>query len=92
MSLALLISTINFAAVKHQNQRRKDPQQTPYINHPIGVADILANEAGVTDDLIVLQAAILHDTVEDTETTFEEIEGLFGKEVAQVVREVKKNR
>lgn len=92
MSLALLISTINFAAVKHQNQRRKDPQQTPYINHPIGVADILANEAGVTDDLIVLQAAILHDTVEDTETTFEEIEGLFGKEVVQVVREVKKNR
>ncbi|CAF5179916.1 unnamed protein product, partial [Rotaria magnacalcarata] len=40
---------IQFAAYKHRFQKRKDPDQTPYINHPIGVAHILSNEAGVND-------------------------------------------
>ncbi|XP_066270772.1 guanosine-3',5'-bis(diphosphate) 3'-pyrophosphohydrolase MESH1-like [Branchiostoma lanceolatum] len=82
-----LIECMNFAAVKHKNQRRKDPDKTPYINHPIGVAYILMKEGGVTD-VQVLQGALLHDTVEDTETTFEEIEELFGSEVRGIVAEV----
>ncbi|XP_035901972.1 guanosine-3',5'-bis(diphosphate) 3'-pyrophosphohydrolase MESH1 [Anopheles stephensi] len=77
---------MNFAAEKHRMQRRLDPEETPYINHPIGVAYILT-EAGITD-LEVLQAALLHDTVEDTDTTFEEIESLFGPNVRSIVQEV----
>ena len=103
-----LMECVNFAAIKHRNQKRKDSAETPYINHPIGtfwksteifdpvsffvnwlsgVARILTKEAGVTD-LAVLQAALLHDTVEDTDTTFEELESHFGKVVTDIVREV----
>ncbi|XP_058812281.1 guanosine-3',5'-bis(diphosphate) 3'-pyrophosphohydrolase MESH1 isoform X2 [Topomyia yanbarensis] len=78
---------INFAAVKHRNQRRLDSHKTPYINHPIGVAHILTTEGSVTD-FEVLQAALLHDTVEDTDTSFEEIEQNFGVTVRQLVQEV----
>ncbi|KAK3591086.1 hypothetical protein CHS0354_005483, partial [Potamilus streckersoni] len=49
-----IIRCANFAAIKHKNQRRKDEDQTPYINHPIGVAFILTDEAKVYD-LIVIQ-------------------------------------
>ncbi|XP_031179475.1 guanosine-3',5'-bis(diphosphate) 3'-pyrophosphohydrolase MESH1 [Sander lucioperca] len=83
----LLLETINFAAEKHRNQRRKDPEETPYINHPIGVARILTHEGGITD-IEVLQAALLHDTVEDTDTTPAEIEAKFGPIVARIVQEV----
>jgi (p)ppGpp synthase/HD superfamily hydrolase len=55
-----LISAVDFAAVKHKDQRRKDKFKTPYINHPIGVAYILSIEGGV-EDLQVLQAALLHE-------------------------------
>ena len=82
-----LMKAVDFAAKKHKDQRRKDPFATPYINHPIGVANILSQEAGI-EDLEVLQAALLHDTVEDTETTFEEIEDNFGREVRDIVDEV----
>ncbi|XP_068814539.1 guanosine-3',5'-bis(diphosphate) 3'-pyrophosphohydrolase MESH1 isoform X2 [Struthio camelus] len=84
---ARLLEAADFAARKHKAQRRKDPEGTPYINHPIGVARILTHEAGVTD-IVVLQAALLHDTVEDTDTTFSEIEEWFGEEVRRVVEEV----
>lgn len=77
---------IDFAARKHRDQRRKDPEKTPYINHPIGVACILA-DANITD-IKVLMAAILHDTVEDTDTTFDELEEHFGKTVSKIVAEV----
>ncbi|XP_077420789.1 guanosine-3',5'-bis(diphosphate) 3'-pyrophosphohydrolase MESH1 [Vanacampus margaritifer] len=83
----LLLETINFAAEKHRNQRRKDTEQTPYINHPIGVARILSHEAGITD-IVVLQAALLHDTLEDTDTNPEELETKFGQIVACIVQEV----
>ncbi|XP_066510808.1 guanosine-3',5'-bis(diphosphate) 3'-pyrophosphohydrolase MESH1-like [Hoplias malabaricus] len=83
----ILLETLNFAAEKHRNQRRKDPQATPYINHPIGVARILSHEGGITD-IEVLQAALLHDTVEDTDTTIEELEALFGSTVSRIVQEV----
>jgi len=85
--LAELIECVNFATLKHRNQRRMDVDATPYINHPIGVARILTAEGGVKD-LIVLQAALLHDTVEDTDTSFEELEEKFGKAVTAIVREV----
>jgi guanosine-3',5'-bis(diphosphate) 3'-pyrophosphohydrolase len=57
-----------FAARKHRLQKRKDADASPYINHPIEVAAILAGEGGVTD-VLTLAAAVLHDTLEDTETT-----------------------
>ena len=82
-----LLETIEFSAERHRNQRRKDAQASPYINHPIALATLLAATGGV-EDLIVLQAAILHDTVEDTETTNQELIDRFGKAVAGVVAEV----
>ncbi|CAL1603018.1 unnamed protein product [Knipowitschia caucasica] len=84
---ALLLEAANFAAEKHRKQRRKDTEQTPYINHPIGVARILSHEAGVTD-VCVLQAALLHDTVEDTDTSLSELESCFGPVVSRIVAEV----
>ncbi|PZV09101.1 MAG: phosphohydrolase [Leptolyngbya sp.] len=82
-----LLEALHFSATKHSAQRRKDKEASPYINHPIRVAQLLASEGGVTD-LVILQAAILHDTVEDTDTTPEEIERHFGPEVRRVVEEV----
>lgn len=82
-----LLKAISFAADKHRHQRRKDDEASPYINHPIAVATLLAEEGGVSDEAILLAAA-LHDTVEDTKTTFEELEEHFGSEVAGLVREV----
>ncbi|KAM9313122.1 guanosine-3',5'-bis(diphosphate) 3'-pyrophosphohydrolase MESH1 [Gastrophryne carolinensis] len=84
---AKLLEATHFAAEKHRRQRRKDVDETPYINHPIGVARILSYEAGI-NDLAVLQAALLHDTVEDTDTTFQEIEEKFGQEVRKIVEDV----
>ncbi|KAJ7994776.1 hypothetical protein DPEC_G00252980 [Dallia pectoralis] len=83
----ILLDTVNFAAEKHRNQRRKDAEQTPYINHPIGVARILSHEGGITD-MEVLQAALLHDTVEDTDTSLGELQAVFGQTVARIVQEV----
>lgn len=87
MNPTKLLQAISFAADKHRNQRRKDQDASPYINHPIAVATVLASEGNVDDELVLL-GAILHDTVEDTETTFEELEVLFGAEAMNVVREV----
>jgi guanosine-3',5'-bis(diphosphate) 3'-pyrophosphohydrolase len=82
-----LIRAIAFAAEKHSKQRRKDADASPYINHPIALADVLANEGGI-EDPEVLCAAVLHDTLEDTETTAAELEALFGHEVTTIVLEV----
>jgi guanosine-3',5'-bis(diphosphate) 3'-pyrophosphohydrolase len=86
-TIAALLKAIHFAADKHRNQRRKDVEASPYINHPIELAELLARIGGVTD-LVTLQGAILHDTVEDTETTFEELEKNFGAEVREIVTNV----
>jgi GTP diphosphokinase / guanosine-3',5'-bis(diphosphate) 3'-diphosphatase len=85
--LGLLFDALAFAAHKHRAQRRKDKEASPYINHPIALADVLVNEGGV-DDPVALAAAVLHDTVEDTETSYAELREHFGKEVADVVLEV----
>lgn len=82
-----LIKAIAFAAAKHRDQRRKDVCASPYINHPIQLVDVLTNEAGITD-INVLEAAILHDTIEDTQTTSEELEQHFGQHICQIVLEV----
>lgn len=85
--LSIIVRCANFAAVKHKDQRRKDEEETPYINHPLGVANILVQEGKVYDPLVIA-AAMLHDTVEDTNTTFEELEEEFGETVTSIVREV----
>jgi len=84
---AALLAAMRFAAQKHTGQRRKDSEKSPYINHPIAVAEVLARVAGVTD-LAMLQAAILHDTIEDTETTPQELDEQFGQQVRLLVEEL----
>ncbi|NJC05762.1 guanosine-3',5'-bis(diphosphate) 3'-pyrophosphohydrolase [Sphingomonas kaistensis] len=85
--LESIIKAASFAARKHRTQRRKDADASPYINHPLALAEILCSEGSVTDST-VLVAALLHDTVEDTETSLQELEVEFGSVVASVVAEV----
>jgi GTP diphosphokinase / guanosine-3',5'-bis(diphosphate) 3'-diphosphatase len=82
----LLLRAVSFAAEKHRHQRRKDADASPYINHPIELTTLL-REAGI-GDLVVLCAALLHDTIEDTDTTAEELRQRFGSEIAATVLEV----
>src|SRR5512143_3024063 len=84
--ISLLLRALRFAAAKHRDQRRKDREASPYINHPIEVASVLAMVGGV-QDAITLAAAALHDTIEDTRTTAEELEVRFGREVRTLVEE-----
>jgi len=81
-----LIQAIHFSSLKHTNQRRKDKDATPYINHPIDVMHILSS-SGV-EDIDTLMGAVLHDTLEDTKTTYNELVREFGYEVADLVKEV----
>ena len=85
--LKLLIKALTFAASKHRNQRRKNVDASPYINHPISLVNILCNEAHLTD-INLICSALLHDTVEDTETTAEELELEFGPVISSTVMEV----
>ena len=75
-----------FAREFHRNQRRRSGE--PYINHPVEVALILANDLHMDEDTIC--AAILHDTVEDTEATFDDLKEQFGETVAELVDGVTK--
>lgn len=86
-AIGLIIKATRFAADKHKNQRRKDIDASPYINHPIALASVLANEGGITDP-VVLCGALLHDTIEDTETTADELRAAFGEEITAVVLDV----
>jgi len=85
-AIGLLLRSVSFAAEKHRHQRRKDAQASPYINHPIELTTLL-REAGIGDP-VVLCAALLHDTIEDTDTTEEELRRHFGAEIAETVLEV----
>ena len=85
--LAKIFRAASFAAKKHSQQKRKGSDGEPYINHPVEVANILTTAGGVTDT-DVITAALLHDTVEDCDVSFEEIEERFGPQVAGYVREL----
>ncbi|MBT8120360.1 MAG: HD domain-containing protein [Gammaproteobacteria bacterium] len=85
--LKLILKALEFSARKHKNQRRRDIEASPYINHPISLANILCNEAHVTD-VNVICGALLHDTIEDTETIAEELEAEFGVEIKDIVMDV----
>ncbi|MEP6702051.1 MAG: HD domain-containing protein [Betaproteobacteria bacterium] len=85
--MPLLIDALAFAAHKHRDQRRKNVAASPYINHPIALAHVLVCEGRIEDEA-VLCAAILHDTLEDTETTLDEITLRFGSVIASIVGEV----
>jgi len=88
---AQLLAAAVFSAERHRDQRRKGVRETPYINHPLEVSERIVRVGGV-HDVEVLVAAILHDTIEDTETTAEEIERQFGPAVAHLVLEVTDDR
>ena len=82
-----LVHAIDFAAERHRHQRRKDKRESPYINHPIALMRVLSVEAGI-HDIDVLIGAVLHDTIEDTETTEHEIAQHLGRNIADLVLEV----
>ena len=86
-SISLLLKALHYSADKHRNQRRKDEQATPYINHPIDVVDVLWR-IGQVRHIPTLAAAVLHDTIEDTSATADEVRRLFGDEVTKLVMEV----
>jgi len=89
--LRKLTSALEFAADKHRHQRRKGEEASPYINHPIELVHVLVHEGNV-EDLDVLCAALLHDTIEDTKTTREELAAAFGETIAEIVAEVSDDR
>ena len=84
---ARLLRAVRFAAEQHRGDRRKGSEGAPYINHPIAVAEQLA-ATGMADDVELLMAALLHDVVEDTGVTREQLVELFGPGVADTVLEV----
>jgi guanosine-3',5'-bis(diphosphate) 3'-pyrophosphohydrolase len=86
-SVGLILRAVRFAAEKHNDQRRKDSRSSPYINHPIQVAETLWTIGGVRD-VTLLIASILHDTIEDTDTSPDEIKTEFGEDVLALVLEV----
>jgi guanosine-3',5'-bis(diphosphate) 3'-pyrophosphohydrolase len=84
--IVLITNACDFAARRHVNQRRKGDAGEPYINHLAEVAELLAR---ATDgDAVLVAAAYLHDTLEDTATTYEELDELFGPQIAALVAEV----
>ena len=87
MDHKLVLKAAQFASLKHRDQRRKDVEASPYINHPISVARVIAEVGGV-DDPEILAAALLHDTLEDTDTSSEELDKEFGERVRNLVEEV----
>lgn len=87
MTVAAIVKAAQFAAEKHKNQRRKDVDASPYINHPLALASVLAVEGGVENPDVIC-AAMLHDTVEDTDTTAKELTDIFGDKVTSIVLEV----
>ncbi len=89
-SIAPLLRAISFSARAHRNQFRKDGI-TPYVSHPFRVCMILRHIFGVTDERILI-AAVLHDTIEDTTTDFDDVEKEFGKEVAEWVALLSKDK
>ncbi|GAA5955097.1 hypothetical protein JCM8115_001850 [Rhodotorula mucilaginosa] len=89
-TLTQLLEAAHFAAVAHSQQRRKSAARPAYIQHPIHVALLLASpESSLYPNppVEILQAAVLHDTIEDTDVTAQDLEQKFGKEVTTIVLE-----
>ena len=84
--LRSLTKALVFAAEAHRNQRRKGAAQEPYLNHLIEVLDLVVK---ATDgaDMDILIAALLHDVVEDTSTSYEDVAANFGERIAEIFRE-----
>ncbi len=92
--ISLILTALEFAATRHRKQFRKGADRSPYINHPIQVANLLANEAGEKDPVLIA-AAILHDVVEDTvegrkekKKLISQMRNVFGEDVMSVTLEV----
>jgi len=86
-NISIVVLAADFAAQKHRGQRRKGAADIPYINHPLKVAKYLC-EIGEINDPEVLAAAVLHDTIEDTDTEFDDLVERFGQRTAEIVLEV----
>jgi guanosine-3',5'-bis(diphosphate) 3'-pyrophosphohydrolase len=87
LELNLLTKALSFAANKHRLLCRKGTPPIPYINHPIALADLLVRTGNISDPEIIA-TALLHDTIEDTCTTKEELEREFGPAISQMVAEL----
>ncbi|HEX2875393.1 MAG TPA: HD domain-containing protein [Polyangiaceae bacterium] len=85
MALSRLLQALDFAAQRHSAQRRKGPDAAPYVNHLIEVAMLVANVAQV-EDVDVLIAAVLHDVLEDTPTSADEVSERYGDRVCRFVQ------
>lgn len=85
--LVLVARAADFAARRHAEQRRKGAAREPYVNHLIEVASLLA-EATMGADPLLVAGGYLHDTLEDTSATYEDLEANFGPAVAALVAEV----
>ena len=85
-----LQEAVAFAARAHRHQLRKD-RETPYVSHVFRVCLVARHVFGI-DDLKVLTAAVLHDTIEDTTTDFDDLEEHFGAEVAGWVALLSKDK
>ncbi|QIK38516.1 bifunctional (p)ppGpp synthetase/guanosine-3',5'-bis(diphosphate) 3'-pyrophosphohydrolase [Caldichromatium japonicum] len=83
-----LTEALVFAAARHRDQRRKDADRSPYINHPIALLQVLLVEARIQGPPEVLIAALLHDILEDTATRPEELAERFGAEIRDLVLEL----
>src|SRR4051812_838752 len=83
--MSRLLKAISFATIAHTGQTRKGKPHVPYITHPLSVGILLA-QSGAKEDVII--AGILHDTIEDTDITYDQLEKVFGKVVAEMVNDV----
>lgn len=84
-----VLMALRFAAIAHIEQRRKDRFESPYISHPAAVGMILVKADAMED---VICAGIMHDVIEDTKFSYENIEKGFGSGVADLVRWVSENK
>jgi guanosine-3',5'-bis(diphosphate) 3'-pyrophosphohydrolase len=85
--VSLIMQAADFAARRHASQRRKGMTAEPYVNHLLEVAALLAEATGGSDAALIA-AALLHDTLEDTATEYEELDARFGADVAALVAAV----
>jgi len=82
-----VFKALNFAAIKHRHQKRKGVSGIPYINHPIGVTSLLIQKINEPSKEIII-SSILHDVIEDTNTSPEELKLQFGGNIMNLVMEV----